>query len=164
MYHQKVSSNNICERRSKQLFLAFHRKKCRLTLALFFAHFAMVCMGENRAGDFLTHAFITVYNGDFERVKISLRLQNYLEAPKYTWFELIQETFCKANCSTLFLELFFFKAFNRIVSMATWTEQIVHWLQYISIKYLFSVVRPAFPALPCLWMLIHYAFLQISLN
>lgn len=80
----------------------------------------MVCMGENKAGDFPIHAFITVHNGDFERKKNSLHLQNYFEAPKYTWFELIQETFCKANCSTLFLELFFFfLAFNRIVSMAT---------------------------------------------
>lgn len=65
-------------------------------------------MGENRAGDFLTHAFITLYNGDFERKKKFFGLQNYFEAPKYTWFELIQEAFCKANCSTLFLELVFF--------------------------------------------------------
>lgn len=86
MYHQKVNSNNISERRSKQLLPAFQRKKCRLTLGLVFAHFAMVCMGENQSGDFLTDAFITVYNGDFEREKNPLHLQNYFEAPKYTWF------------------------------------------------------------------------------
>lgn len=40
--------------------------------------------------------------------------------------------------------------------MATWTEQIVHWLQYISIKHLFSVVRPACPALSSIWMLSRY--------
>lgn len=38
-------------------------------MAIFLAHFAVVCMGENRAAGFLSHAFTTVYNGDFEREK-----------------------------------------------------------------------------------------------
>lgn len=108
MYHQKVNSNNISERRSKQLLPAFQRKKCRLTLGLFFAHFAMVCMGENQSGDFLTDAFIKCTMVILKEKKILCIYKIILKHQNTHGFELIQETFCKANCSTLFLELFFF--------------------------------------------------------
>lgn len=38
-------------------------------MAIFLAHFTMVYLRENRAIGFLSHAFTTVYNGDFEREK-----------------------------------------------------------------------------------------------
>lgn len=40
-----------------------------VSTAIFRAYFAMVCMGENRADGFLSHAFTTVYNCKFEREK-----------------------------------------------------------------------------------------------
>lgn len=46
------------------------RKKVQVDSSVIFFPFCHSLHGGNKAGDFPTHAFITVYNGDFEREKI----------------------------------------------------------------------------------------------
>lgn len=69
--------------------------------AIFLAHFAMVCMEEKRAVGFLSHAFTTVYDGDFEEKNNSSHLQNDIQPPKYTWFELIKGALCNGQTVVL---------------------------------------------------------------